>query len=1240
MDWSPEQQQAINTRKKNLLVAAAAGSGKTSVLVERIIKQVLEEKVDIDHLLIVTFTNAAAQEMRARIGQRLAEAIAARPSSQRLTKQLALLSATSISTIHAFCQKIIRHNFATIHLDPRFRMAGPQEAELLRQDALETLFATKYEQGDEDFLALANAYGTDRGDDVLQSMVLRLYEFSMSQPFPEQWLRSLASRFQLEKNVDIFALPWIRPLCRAMYCDFSRALDAIERALMFAEEIGANFYVMSLQQDRIHLETLRHLLVERDWEGLRLEMAKPFARLRAPRDTEEEIKQLTKQERDRAKKIIAHVQQHFFQESAQNLIDNIRALTPTVETLVQLTLDFATTFAAKKREREVVDFHDLEHFALDILRVKKDDTDALEPSPVALALREKYVEVMVDEYQDTNSAQEAILSLVSRGQNLFTVGDVKQSIYRFRLADPMLFQEKYKTYPTLGEHYARINLSKNYRSRLEILTAVNFIFRNLMRESSMELAYDEAAELRQGFPYANTSLKNLAGPIEVTLIDRDAEAEQEDLPKSGMQDAQKDAQKLSDAENEEAEELEGFAVEAAYLAQRVRKMMQAGLYVWDKDLLDGDYRGAYRPLHYRDMVVLLRSTVGKAEILLEAFRAADVPAYAALDGGYFEETEVRRMIALLSVIDNIRQDIPLAATLTSPLGGFTAEDLAKLRVLMPEGDLFTALQAAKEQGEENLQRKVTAFLDNIKRWRALSRRLSVSELVWQIYRDTGYYAYAGAMPGGLLRQANLRMLSDRAEAFEKTNDRGLFRFLRFIERMRRQQTDLSSARTLGEGEDVVRVMSIHRSKGLEFPVVFLADIGKAFNLKDAQEHFLIHKDLGLGLWRVDAKQRVTYPTLAYEGIRQRILEESKAEELRILYVAMTRAKEKLVLTGSAKDLAKQAQNWTRFWDSANRPMPAWVSLEARSFLDWVMTALARHKDGGAIRALAGLAKGYSQTFTEQQEHTFRIQIVPATAIKGAHPQALQAEEILQHLQSRTPLPSTPAKAVIEQRFQWHYDERGVRNVPAKLSVTEIKRRFTLEDHTFVPLPNQRKKNPIQRPHFLQRATKLTATEFGILMHAVFQHVNLQGDLTVEGVRKQIQQMTEKGILLPEDTARVEVQPIANFFASTLGQRLIKARKVWRELPFSRLLNANRLYPEAEPAARIFTQGMMDVLFEEADGALILLDYKTDHDRDENRLRAKYLMQMQLYTEAAETIVGRRLKEKYLTLLRYGTTVQM
>lgn len=1240
MDWSPEQQQAIDTRGKNLLVAAAAGSGKTSVLVERIIKRVIEEKVDIDHLLIVTFTNAAAQEMRARIGKSLAEAIAAQPSSQRLARQLALLSAASISTMHAFCQKIIRRNFAQIDLDPRFRMAGPQEAELLRQDALETLFAAKYEQGDEGFLALASAYGTDRGDDVLQSMVLRLYEFSMSQPFPEPWLRSLVSRFQIEPTVDVLSLPWMQPLLHVMHRDFSMALDAIERALTFAEEIGASFYVPPLQQDRIHIETLRHLLEENDWEKLRLEMAKPFARLSAPRGTEEEIKQLTKQERDRAKKILTNIQQRFFQEPGQELVEGVRALAPVAEALVQLTLDFATTFAAKKREREVVDFHDLEHFALDILRVKNADTEALEPSPVALALREKYEEVMVDEYQDTNSAQEAILSLVSRKQNLFAVGDVKQSIYRFRLADPMLFQEKYKTYPILGEHYARIDLSKNYRSRLEILTAVNFIFRNLMQESSMELAYDEAAELRQGMPYANTTLKNLASPIEVTLIDRDAEAEQEAPQKTVVQDAKKTESKSSDAKDEEEEELEGFAVEAAYLAQRVREMMQAGLYVWDKDLRDGDYHGAYRPLHYRDMVVLLRSTVGKAEILLDAFRAADVPAYAALDGGYFEEAEVRRMIALLSVIDNARQDIPLAATLASPLGGFTAEDLAKLRVLMPEGDLYTALQVAKEQGEEDLQRKATAFLDHVKRWRALSRRLSVSELVWQIYRDTGYYAYAGAMPGGLLRQANLRMLSDRAEAFEKTNDRGLFRFLRFVERMRRQQTDLSSARTLGEGEDVVRVMSVHRSKGLEFPVVFLADIGKAFNLKDANDHFLIHKDLGLGLWRVDAKRRVTYPTLAYEGIRQRILEESKAEELRILYVALTRAKEKLVLIGSAKNLEKHAQNWTRFWDSANRPLPAWVSLEARSFLDWVMTALARHKDGGAIRALAGLAQGSAQTFAKQQENTFRVQVIPATAIKGAHAQELREEEILQPLQKREPLPSTPAKATIEQKFQWHYDERGVRNVPAKLSVTEIKRRFTLEDHTFVPLPNQREKNPIQRPRFLQRATKLTATEFGTLMHAVVQHVNLQGDLTADGVCKQIQQMTETGILLPEDAARVDVQPIANFFTSTLGQRLIKARKVWRELPFSRLLTANRLYPKAEQEARIFTQGMMDVLFEEVDGGLVLVDYKTDHERDEHSLRTKYRMQMQLYTEAAETIVGRKLEEKYLMLLRYGTTVRM
>ena len=1245
--WSAAQLRAIEERGKNLLVAAAAGSGKTSVLVERIIRRILQGETDVDRLLVVTFTNAAAAEMRERIEAALAQEIAKGTASPKLERQLALLSNASISTLHAFCQNVIRRNFSVIDLDPKFRLANEQERRLLQQDALEEVFEKKYDEAQEDFLSFAAAYGTEHGDEALYAMVLRLYAFSCSQPFPSRWLDSLAESFDLAEQQRLLDTPWAQSVLAQISFELAAGLAAIERLVEKAAALGYETCHAALEGDEKILKDLLDALAARDWEGLRQAFSSyAHARMSFPKgmdeEEKEEAKRLFTQPRDRVKQRIKKLRDTYFHATEEELLDDLRALSGMAHAIVDVVKDFTASFQAAKKERGVVDFNDLEHFALAVLCDKDAPEGELRPSAQALALREKYEEVMVDEYQDTNGVQEAILSLVARDDNLFAVGDVKQSIYRFRLADPQLFLKKQREYPTLGEKYARIDLSENYRSRAGVLAAVNWIFSQLMTPEAMELAYDDAAALHFAALYPEDSPKSLAGAAELHIIESDAESsvepEEEDEEKAETSAVADGGAETPDGEEEE--ELKGFALEAAFIARRVHELMESGALVADKD--------GYRPLRWRDIVILLRAVRTKADILLETLRDADIPAYATLDAGYFQATEVRVVLAVLAVIDNARQDVPLAAALCSPIVGLSVSELAELRLAAPEEDIFGALLVVNDPAAKfsaSLREKVDAFLRLLKGWRDLVRRVSVPELIWQIYRDTGYYDYVGGMAGGLLRQANLRMLADRARDYEETNFRGLFRFLRFIEKMQQMETDLSAARTLGEGEDVVRIMTIHKSKGLEFPVVIVAGLGSKFNMQDASQDLLMHRELGLGLYRTEREKSLRYSTFAREAVAERIKRESKAEELRVLYVAMTRAREKLILVGSTKKLAACAEGWCSFVTQTERALPAHAALAANSFLDWLGMTVARHADGAPLREKAALLE--KRVAPEGKDDSrWQVEIVPASAVASVSAAVAEDDELFEKLRRGEPLEASEEKDDVEQMLAWQYAPHGVDNVPAKLSVTELKRRFSVEDaaeeKAYIPLKEVHgsSKNVFKRPDFMQEKTGLSAAEYGTLMHAVLQHIDLAGDTGREGLEKQLAKMVEQELLLPEQAKAVRLDAVASFLQSPLGTRMKKARRLWRELPFSRRLEAHRFYPEAESEARIFVQGVIDVLFEDEAGALVLLDYKTDKNTRPAAVREKYRLQIEIYTEAVEAILGRKVAERCLYLLQDGSVVQL
>jgi ATP-dependent helicase/nuclease subunit A len=808
---------------------------------------------------------------------------------------------------------------------------------------------------------------------------------------------------------------------------------------------------------------------------------------------------------------------------------------------------------------------------------------------------------MVDEYQDINMVQETILQLVSRQAspkpNLFMVGDMKQSIYRFRLAEPGLFLQKYYDFGSgqvLGTR--RIDLSKNFRSRKEIIHGTNFIFKQIMSSDLGELAYDQNAELVFGANFPQEEGVNRA--IELCLIDH------------------KETENMEDGED--LEELSKVQVEARLVAKKILELLspESSFKVYDKNT------DTMRSVIFRDIVVLLRSTKEQSNTFLEEFRKMGIPAYADVGSGYLATMEVDTFLALLKIIDNPQQDIPLAAVLRSPIVGLTGEELAEVRAASPRSNFYKAVQCKAEENTE-LGQNLKSFLQRLDGWRTLARRDTLANLIWTLYRETGYFDYVGGMPNGRGRQANLRALHDRACQYEKTSFRGLFRFLRFIEKLQDSGSDLGMARALGENENVVRLMSIHKSKGLEFPVVFVGGLGKRFNMMDLNQNLLLHKDLGFGPDLVDPETRLVYPTIAKLALRQQIKMETLAEELRVLYVAMTRAREQLFLVGSANDLEKQARNWAALADCNEWALPVHALANAKNFLDWVCPALVRHNSGGELRKLAGWEgvfpreicnhlsswklsfydKNGAQFLKEQQEVQHELMSLVCNLEK------VEVEE--------------KYKDLIKERLSWQYPYKEITVLPAKLAVSEVKERFTPK--------------LLERPKFLQEQTGLSGAERGSALHTVLQHMNLKKSYQRQELEELLSQLVQKEILTEEQARVIEPAGILTFLNSDLGERLRQAERIYQELPFSFTLEANTLYQNIESSEEtILVQGVIDILFEENDG-LILLDYKTDYVRENTieELINTYRIQLDLYSQAVEKILQQRVKEKVL----YSFTLQ-
>ena len=883
--WTREQNLAINEKDSNILVAAAAGSGKTAVLVERIINKVINEKIDIDKILVVTFTNAAASEMRERILDAIYKRLEDEPENAHLQRQINLLNKASISTIHAFCLDVIRNNFFEIDTSANFRVGDTTEIELIKQEILEDLFEEKYEEEESEFLNLIEMYTNYRSDDKLKEMVLDIYKFIQSTPFPEKWLKNAVEKFNYSTDVDFAKTDWGKIILKELFSQIEECilkLEKIHRETAKFWELDK--FTVVLNQD---IENLRSLINNNlRWDEV-FYLINDFTWKKWPVDKKVtiDLKNEAKEIRDSVKKQFTKIVSKVMIYSSKEANEDINKMYQTLQNLSNLVLEFTEKFKQAKREKNIIDFNDIEHMALDIL-VNKENT--IEKTKVAKDYMQKFEEIDIDEYQDSNLVQEYILSSISRGNNIFMVGDVKQSIYRFRQARPELFIEKYNKYKLeerdikTGE---KIQLFKNFRSRKNILDITNNIFKNIMSQEIGEIDYTENEYLNYGASYPERKEKS-----EIYVIN---------LNEENAEDYEENEENYNEEDNAN-ERIEDVVLEAKFVAKKVKELLESGIEVYDK-------KQGQRKISYRDIAILLRSTSTTAPIYEKELSELELPVFSDSSSTYLESIEIETMMSLLKIIDNPMQDIPLVTVLRSTIGGFTDNDLIEIRLADKKCSFYEAMLKSRIKVDDDIKAKITKLLNNLEKWRKEVEYLSLDELIWQIYLDTGYYHFVSLMPNGNVRQANLKILFEKAREFENTNFSGLFNFINFIDRLKSSGGDLSSAKLIGENEDVIRIMSIHKSKGLEFPIVFLCNTGKKFNMKDLNENIILHQELGIGPKFIDTEKRIEYNTLAKEALKIKAQKEIISEEERVLYVGLTRAKEKLIITGISKDLKKDLE---------------------------------------------------------------------------------------------------------------------------------------------------------------------------------------------------------------------------------------------------------------------------------------------------------------------------------------------
>lgn len=1258
VSWTTEQQQVIDLRNRNILVSAAAGSGKTAVLVERIVKIITDKNhpVDIDHLLIVTFTNAAAAEMRERIGNAIEKALDEQPGNEHLLRQLTLIHNAQITTIDSFCLYVVRNHFHEIDLEPNFRIGDEGELKLLREDVLGRVLEQNYEEPSEAFSDFVEGYASGRTDAALNEMILQLYEFSRSYPWPEKWLDSFVGIYRIENREELDRAEWLAPLTENICFVLKDCEQLLKQALAITQQDdGPDMYEKAVQSDLEKYESLSKLTSFCELYGALSDIK--YDRLASSRGFEGDPDklELVKSLREQAKDVVKKICKQYFFCSPEMMIEQLERTEPMLEEVVRLTKQFADEFAAAKRRKNLVDFHDVEHFALQILV----DEETEKAKKTAEEFRDTFEEIMIDEYQDSNEVQETLLRSISREErgenNIFMVGDVKQSIYRFRLARPELFMKKYDSYSLEESTTQRIDLHKNFRSREEVLTCTNDIFYKIMVRSLGNVEYDAEAALYPGASY----------PVSADFT-----------PEILLADS-------NDELLEDTELTDKKTLEAKIVAEEIKHLMKTQP-VTDKAA------GTLRAARYSDIVILLRSLSGWADSLVEVLNENGIPAHTVSSTGYFSTVEVQTVLSMLRLLDNPRQDIPMAAVLRSPMAGLTDEELAVLRledgsVPFHEAVLELAEGLYEEDGQKEISdseadseadqkqgrnadektenhieitahRKLLKFYKKYKQLRQLVPDTPIHELIEIILRETGYGHYVAAMPAGNRRTANLNMLLEKAAAYEKTSYKGLFHFVRYIDELQKYDVDFGEADMVGENEDVVRIMSIHKSKGLEFPIVIVSGMGKNFNKQDTRSKMVLHPELGIGLDYMDGKKRIKSPTIAKKAIAKQIDLENLGEELRVLYVALTRAKEKLILTGTLKDAPEKLEFFRQqanLSKAADRPLSYLTREGASGYLDWILPAVLSYGDKYPVRIVeaAELVLDEVENQLEQNEDlTERIEEIEAA--------------------------DTQLVGQLKQRFSQRYPYQTDILRKNKYSVSELKHRamrekFEAEQEETIPAFLEEPVTPtiplfIQREESVEQETANRGALRGTAVHRVMECYDFTSE---KSVQEQMDAMEKEEKITADMRTLVKERIVADFVSSETGKRMALAQRMgalYREKPFvmgfteEELENygfgagAQMIENEAQTENAqqeimsenvsqenhmheedlTLIQGIIDVFWIEDDG-ITVLDYKTDRVDTAQELIDRYATQLKLYADALERVFAtRKLKVKEILIYSF------
>ena len=1211
VSWTEEQQKVIDTRNCNILVSAAAGSGKTAVLVERIIQRITDKNnpVDIDELLIVTFTRAAAGEMKERIRQAIEKKLEANPEDEHLQRQSTLVHHALITTIDSFCSYIVKNYFHLIDLDPSFRMGDEGEMRLLQADVADAVLEEAYTEEAPSFLAFSDGFAGGKTDKKIPEMIIKLYSFSMSYPYPEEWLLNCRKAYEIKSIEELENADWMKLIKNEVKQEIKEVSMLLKQALEIAKEPdGPVFYIGLLEDEASAVAKLERTENFFEWKEMLDKLE--FKRLPAGKKAEKELvsenqQELAKNLRSEAKDQIKALKERYFQETAEEMLENLQRAGEPVGVLVDLTLAFMKLYREKKKEKNILDFGDLEHYALEILIKHTEEED--ERTDAARELSKKFAEIMIDEYQDSNLVQEKLLTSVSKMEdgiyNIFMVGDVKQIIYRFRLARPDLFMEKFKTYPQEeGMDCLRIDLHKNFRSRAEVLEGVNYLFYQIMGEDLGGVEYDRTAALYPGRIFQPKPEEESEPATEVLLLEDEEENTRE--------------------------------LEARMVALRIGEL--AGKYlVLDKKTEE------YRPAKYSDFTILLRTMSGWAETFKKILNSCGIPASVTTKTGYFSAQEVTTVLDYLKILDNPMQDIPLAAALHGLPDGFSFQELAEIKVLGMENEK-TGFYEALLLGEKlssPLGEKIRRFFAVYRELRRKVPYTPMHELIWDFYDATDFLVYQQAFVSGEQRKANLLMLAEKARDYESTSYRGLFNFIRYIENLKKYQVDFGEANTLSENEDTVRIMSIHGSKGLEFPIVFVCGMGKQINMQDARESIVLHPDLGIGSPYVDTQLRIRTRTILQKAVQREILLESLGEELRILYVALTRAKEKLILTGVTSKLEDTLKSFEMLKKQEEERLPYGLRVKGKSYLDWVLKALARHR---AMKPLYEMYKlsvyPFNEMYDKEPDFTVR-QVQPLELVLDEA--QLRTEEMLKKgellLWDSKEVYDETWRELFKDSFSYEYPYEAEGAIPAKLTVSEIKRMQNEDIEESEMLLKEKETEEIV-PFFMQETKEeLKGAAKGTLYHRVWENLDYDKIDTKEQIGEQL-----KNILTAEEQKSIWVPDFNRFAKSPLAGRMKAAaqrEQFYREQPFVIAMPANQIREEYETEEEILVQGIIDAYFEEEDG-LVLVDYKTDKVQkgQEKELVEKYKVQMQYYKKALEMITDKEVKEIYIYSTGIGKAV--